>query len=324
MKKITLTALCYVLLLPVFGQQEAQYGQYIFNGLYINPAYAGYKDEIYLQAFYRAQWTGIKGGPRSFSVAIDAPVNKSKLGMGLIMNKDKIGAQSSLNATANLAYRIKLDMEATKALSFGVGMGVFQMGINGDLLDASDFGDIRIPVGFQSRVAPDVRAGMQYTSTRFFVGFSANNLIAQYLNVDKDFAVLNMKMQPHFYLTASTWYKLNTDLIFKPSFLIKDDLNGPTSLDLNAFLLFKEKIWLGALYRTSVKLYPKTNLQNDLSNKSAIGFITEFFAKPNFRIGYGYDYSLNKLGAYDKGSHEISVGYYLNTIRSQKKICNCF
>ncbi|WP_379094045.1 type IX secretion system membrane protein PorP/SprF [Pedobacter sp. UC225_65] len=130
--------------------------------------------------------------------------------------------------------------------------------------------------------------------------------------------------QPHFYLTSSTFFKVNQDLIFKPAFLIKDDLHGPTSMDLNAFLLFKEKIWVGALYRTSVKLYPKKNLQNDLSSQSAIGFITEFFVKRNFRIGYGYDYSLSKLANYDNGSHEISIGYYLNTIRSQKKLCNCF
>ena len=324
MKRIVLTCLFYVLLLPLFAQQNAQYGQYIFNGLYINPAYAGYKDEIYMQAFFRSQWTGIKGGPQSLSISIDAPAYKGKIGLGAIVTKDKIGAQSSLNAVGNFAYRIKLDREETKTLAFGLGVGITQIGLNGALLDPTDIGDLRIPVGYEKRTAPDVRVGIQYTSDRFFLGFSANNLVSQYLNAAKDFNILNMKIQPHFYLTSSTFFKLNPDLIFKPAFLIKDDLHGPTSMDLNAFLLFKEKIWIGALYRTSVKLYPKKNLQNDLSNQSAIGFITEFFVKRNFRIGYGYDYSLNKLANYDNGSHEISIGYYLNTIRSQKKLCNCF
>lgn len=312
------------MLFSLYGQQNTQYGQYIFNGLYINPAYAGYKDEIYLQAFYRAQWTGIKGGPQSFSISLDAPVHKGKVGLGAIVTKDKIGAQSSLNAVGNLSYMIKLDEEANRTLAFGLGLGVIQMGLNGDMLNPTDVGDLRIPVGYEKRTAPDVRVGVQYSSNRFFIGFSANNLVSKYLSSIKDLNILNMKVEPHFYLTSSTIFKLNQDLIFKPSFLIKDDLRGPTSLDLNAFLLFKEKIWLGALYRTSVKLYPKSNLQNNLSSHSAVGFITEFFVKRNFRIGYGYDYSLNKLANYDNGSHEISIGYYLNTIKSQKKLCNCF
>lgn len=324
MKKIILIGLCCFTAFHLFGQQSPQYGQYIFNGLYINPAYAGYKDEIYLQAFYRAQWTGIKGGPQSFSVSIDAPINKKKISLGALITKDKIGAQNSLNAVANLAYRIQLNEDDTEALAFGLGIGVLQAGINGNLLNPTEIGDLSIPVGNQSRIAPDVRAGVQYSTGRFFIGFSANNLVAPYLTAAKDYEILNLKMESHFYLTAATIYKLNTDLILKPSILLKDDMHGPTSADFNVFLLLKEKIWLGGVYRTSVSIYPKKNLAKDLSQKSALGFIAELFVKPNLRIGYGYDYSLNKLGAYDNGSHELSIGFYLNTIRSQKKICNCF
>lgn len=81
--------------------------------------------------------------------------------------------------------------------------------------------------------------------------------------------------------------------------------------------MIKEKLWLGVAYRTSVKLYPKPALQNDLRARSAIGLVTEFFVRENLRIGYGYDYSLNKLGSYDYGSHEISIGYYLQTAKAE-------
>lgn len=324
MNKIILTGLFFFMLFHAKGQQDAQYGQYVFNGLYINPAYAGYKDEIYFQAFFRTQWTGIKGGPKSLSVSIDAPVNKKKLGLGALITTDKIGAQNSLNAVGNLSYRIQLNSEDTKAIAFGIGLGVSQNGINGSLLTPTDIGDLRVPTGMISRMAPDARAGIQYSSERFFIGLSVNNLIAPYLKAEKEDDILNLKQESHVYLTAAKVYVINSDLFFKPSILFKDDLHGPTSADFNAFLLFKQKVWFGGVYRTSVKLYPKTHLQKDLSNQSAIGFIAEFFVKPNFRIGYGYDYSLNKLGPYDNGSHEISVGFYLNTIRSQKKLCNCF
>jgi len=116
-------------------------------------------------------------------------------------------------------------------------------------------------------------------------------------------------------------FPVNSDVMFKLTFLIIDDLNGPTSLDLNAFLMIKEKLWLGAAYRTSVKFYPKPALQSDLRARSAIGLITEFFVRENLRIGYGYDYSLNKFGSYDYGSHEISIGYYLQTAKSRRPKC---
>ncbi|WP_029288630.1 type IX secretion system membrane protein PorP/SprF [Pedobacter sp. R20-19] len=305
----------------LMAQQDAQFGQYVFNGMYINPAYAGYKEELYLQAFARAQWTGVRGAPQTLSISADEAINDESLGIGMIITKDKIGAQSSLNASANFAYRIKLDRTETNILAFGLGVGVIQSSLNGNLLEAIEEGDNRIVTGVISQTTPDVRAGVHYSNEKFFIGFSANNLLAKSLSVFNDYNALNIKVQPHFYLTAGMALPLNEDFVFKPTFLIKDDLHGPTSLDLNAFMLIKERFWLGAVYRTSVKLYPKNNLQSGLNSKAAAGFISEFFIRSNLRIGYGYDYSLNKLSNYDYGSHEISVGYYIETKKSRRPKC---
>lgn len=321
MKKIFLTILFNLLCLCLFAQQNAQFGQYMFNGLYINPAYAGYKEELYMQAFVRAQWAGIQGAPQTLSLSVDAAVKEESLGLGLLVSKDKIGAQNSLNLSGNFAYRIKLDHTATNILAFGVGIGIVQMGLNGSLLNPTETGDNRIPTGYESRTVPDIRAGVHYSNQKLFVGFSANNLLTQYLPVFRNNNLLSIAAKPHFYLTAGMLFPMDNDFTFKPTFLIKDDLNGPTSLDLNAFLLIREKFWLGAAYRTSVKLYPKPALPNDLRARSAVGLITEFFVRNNLRVGYGYDYSLNKLGNYDYGSHEISIGYYLQTAKSRKPKC---
>ena len=304
-----------------FAQQNAQFGQYVFNGMYINPAYTGYKEELYLQAFARAQWTGVQGAPQSLSISADEAINDESLGIGAIITKDKIGAQNSLNASFNFAYRIKLDRTETNILAFGLGAGVMQTGINGSMLEAIEQGDNRIPTGNISQILPDIRAGIHYSNEKFFVGFSADNLLTKSLSVFSDYNMLNVKVQPHFYLSAGLALPLNDLFVFKPTFLIKDDLNGPTSLDLNAFLLMKERFWLGAVYRTSVKIYPKGNLENNTRDRAALGLIAELFVRDNLRIGYGYDYSLNKLGNYEYGSHELSVGYYLVTKKSRRPKC---
>ncbi|RZK14541.1 MAG: type IX secretion system membrane protein PorP/SprF, partial [Pedobacter sp.] len=185
----------------LLAQQNAQFGQYVFNGMYINPAYAGYKEELYLQAFARAQWTGVRGAPQTMSISADAAINNESLGIGGIITKDKIGAQNSLTAAANFAYRIKLDRTETNILAFGLGVGVMQVGLDGNLLDPIELGDNRIPTGNVNQIMPEVRAGIHYSNEKFFIGFSADNLLSKSLSFS-DYNLLNIKVQPHFYLTA--------------------------------------------------------------------------------------------------------------------------
>ncbi|WP_316829063.1 type IX secretion system membrane protein PorP/SprF, partial [Pedobacter miscanthi] len=85
MKKLILLIAGSFLLLsrPASAQQDAQYSQYMFNGIYINPAYAGYKEVLNVHSFYRSQWTGITGAPRSMSLAVDAIANSGNVGLAL-------------------------------------------------------------------------------------------------------------------------------------------------------------------------------------------------------------------------------------------------
>ena len=120
----------------------------------------------------------------------------------------------------------------------------------------------------------------------------------------------NSSCNSNYYLTAVMLLPLSSGLQLKPSLLLKDDNGGPSSLDVNAFLLLGEKIWLGASYRTAVKLYNKHHLQKDLDKNNAIVAMAEIYASPQLRIGYAFDYSLNKLEPYSGGTHEISCLLY--------------
>jgi hypothetical protein len=73
----------------------------------------------------------------------------------------------------------------------------------------------------------------------------------------------------HLYVTTGAMFPLGEGFQLKPSILIKEDFKGPTNVDINAFLLIEEKLWLGASYRTNVGLWNKTNLQKDLSELDA-------------------------------------------------------
>ncbi len=291
------------------GQQDAQFSQYMFNGIYINPAYAGYKEQLNIHEFYRNQWTGIQGAPKTMSVAIDAIANDGNVGLALQISSDRLGAQRNQSIYANYAYRIPMNKDGSSRLAFGLGIGVVQLGIDGAMLNPNDV-EMEQPTGMQSSILPDARAGVYFANNRMYAGFSADNLVSQYIDVDKYAFIPQPK--PHYYLTAGTLIPLSREILLKPSFLLKDDRGGPTSLDLNAFVILAEKLWIGGSYRTGVKLYSKDYLQKDLSQLNSVVAALQIFPNENLRIGYAYDYSIGPLQGYSGGTHEISIGYFFN------------
>lgn len=294
------------------AQQEGQYTQYIFNGIHINPAYAGYKENVYIQSFYRAQWQGITGAPKTLSAAVDGATADGKIGLGLSITNDQIGAQSYLSAYGSYAYKLKLGYYENSVLSFGISAGLMQLGLDGNKLQGIDQTDGAIPTASQTRILPDARFGVYYANENFFVGASATNVLARYAARKNINSLLVPVPQPHLYFSTGALFRVSDNITLKPIVLLKDDIKGPTSLDINGFVLLNERIWLGTFYRTSVTLYDKPNLQNNLPKASATGLILEVFATKNLRIGYSFDYTLNKLQNYNSGSHEISAGIYLD------------
>jgi type IX secretion system PorP/SprF family membrane protein len=307
MKNLHIFFLLLLVSSSAFAQQDAQFSQYMFNGIYINPAYAGYKEQLNMHAFYRTQWTGIDGAPKTMSLALDAIANNGNVGLALQVSSDKLGAQRNQSVYGNYAYRIPMNEDGSARLAFGVGVGAVQLGIDGSLLNPNDI-EFNQPIGNQNTIVPDARAGIFYSDNRFYAGISADNLVSQYIDIDRYAFIAQPK--PHYYLTAGLLVPLNQNIQLKPSFLLKDDRGGPTSLDLNAFLIMAEKFWIGGSYRTGVKLYNKNYLQKDLSQLNSAVAAVQLMPNSNLRIGYAYDFSIGPLQGYSSGTHEISVGYF--------------
>jgi len=325
MKRINFITIWYLVVLPLPGiaQQDANFTQYIFNTIHVNPAYAGYKNNLYLQSTYRKQWTGVEGAPESFSFAADALLGNEKVGLSLMVNNDKIGAQSNLGIHGGYAYHILIDDYTNKKLSFGFNIGLRQTAMNGSAFDANEAGDEYIPAGNESTIMPDARLGILFSSQHFFTGVSASNILSG-LSIGQKENDWHIGLKPHLYFLGGLIVKASNDLIIKPMVLLKDDFGGPTNLDINGFILLKEKIWIGAMYRTSVKLYDKPHLQKDLSKFSSTGALIELFPTSKLRIGYSFDYSLNKLKNLNNGTHEISLGLFLRDKSNNRTQYGCY
>jgi type IX secretion system PorP/SprF family membrane protein len=310
--------------LSALAQQDAQYSQYIFNAIYVNPAYAGYRDRVNLNATYRNQWTGITGAPKSFSFAVDAVLPNERVGMALILSSDQLGAQKNISAFVNYAYRLPVNEDETSKLAFGLGVGVQQAGLYGNMLDPGDVGDNSIPTGTVKEIVPDFRVGVFFSTPKMYVGASANNLIGKYLLDKKSLSINFPTPRPHYYLTGGLLIPVvEYEIDFKPFFLIKDDIAGPTVLDINAFFLFKQKLWLGAGYRTGVKVYNKPSLDKNIKSSNGLIGMAELFINERLRLGYSYDSSMSNLAGYSGSTHEISISWNFMS-KNERSVNFCY
>jgi type IX secretion system PorP/SprF family membrane protein len=296
------------------AQQLPQFSQYIFNGLHINPAYAGYKNEGYVQSTYRSQWVGFEGAPETFTLTADFSANEGLMGFGATVLADRIGPTKTTSAMLTYAYRIQTGRESFFGL--GASAGVGQYSIDGDMLKALHENDPEIPTGTINMMTPNANLGLFFHNNKFYAGLSAYNLIGKGSLEKEDIALAYHDI--HFYLTAGALLDVSENVKFKPSFLVKQVKGSPTTYDLNGMMLFMDRLWLGASYRSNLNIMSENPEAGSLSKRNAVAFIGEIFATPNLRIGYAYDQETTNLRRYNSGSHELFLRFEL--FKRQSKI----
>ena len=291
MKKV-ITAI--VILASVFkanAQQDIMVSQYMFNGLFLNPAYAGSHKYVSSSLTYRKQWVNFDGAPTTYLFAVDGPLMKQKMGLGLILANDKIGVTTQNDIAANYSYFVK--MGAGK-LGFGLKAGISQMSAKVSDLVVLDANDPTYSAVKKSGIIPKFGFGSYYYTNNWFVGFSIPELFAG--TKQKDFmATVNTTttIRNHFYLTGGYVYKVNSMWNLKPTFLVKKEKASPTQVDLNLTVFYMDMIALGVTYRT----------------KDAITAMLEVQVSKQFRFGYAYDATTTDIKKYSAGTHEIMLGY---------------
>lgn len=272
-----------------FAQQELQVSQYMFNGLFLNPAYAGTHDYWSGSLLARSQWVSFPGAPKTGLVAIDGPIRDKNMGLGFVVSGEKIGLTQITDVSGSYSYRIKTGSKGGQ-LSFGIRAGIRNQTFNiSDLQNIPDPGDPLYNAN-QSVWTPRFDFGVYYYTQRGYLGLSIPSVIAiDSRKVDNTDAGLRR----HFFLNGGYVFKLSNSVDFKPSFLVKYEPSSPVSADINAHFLFNERVWLGVSYRYD----------------AAVVGMVQFQATPKLRIGYAYDYTTSAIRSYQKGSHELMIGY---------------
>jgi type IX secretion system PorP/SprF family membrane protein len=289
----------------LFAQQDMQYSQYLFNYLVVNPAYAGYKEAINLQAFSRIQWAGTNGAPNIYSLSADGSAGtNNSVGWGAQIVDEKRGLSSMLSAFGSYAFRIRLNPRGDR-LSLGLSAGVSQWQFDRSGANTSDGSSDPYIDNFKPEWRPDFRVGAYYNTPFFYAGISATNLFA---NFDAQVKI------PHMYVSAGGYISLTDKIGLKPSFIYREDFKGPGNIDVNLLALLMKELWVGVTYRTGIYLGKSVDLEGLETSQvtNAVSFMFELFVIKNMQIGYSYDLMTMKGWP---GTHEISLSY---TIQKKK------
>ncbi|MDR0419946.1 MAG: type IX secretion system membrane protein PorP/SprF [Prevotellaceae bacterium] len=314
MKKILLLAgiLGMFCVNRVEAQQIAQFSQYMFNGLYINPAYAGQKDMLYGHMVFRRQWVGIGGAPQTTMLSLDGNLSKGS-NIGFIYTNDKIGATYTNSFMVDYAYRFQIG--ENKRLSFGLSAGMVHHGFNRYKLLNEDGSLIDVEALSSKNVwKPGFDAGLYFDMKNFYAGFSIIGIVANKADT-KSFQVI--RTDANYFLTLGGTIPLNEKLKLLPSTLLKTDLKNPLTFDINAMLMISDRFSVGGSYRTGVLWF--TDVEDNTRQRDALSLISEIHITDNIRIGMAYDFDLNKVTTGTNGSFEISLGYYFTKIKKNTR-----
>ncbi len=310
MKKLIFTFLMTSLISLVYGQQDPQYSQFMFNKLALNPAYAGSGETGCISCLYREQWIGIDGAPRTITANFEAPLLARRVGIGLNLIYDQIGISKTTTASMAYVYRLKL---GDGYLGIGLQGSLINTRVNWDMTTVVEIGDTEVPTGNPNKVSPNFGAGLYYHSEHYYVGLS----IPHFLNNNIDFGDADIpsstevisRLDQHYYLMAGVMAKLGTKIKMKPALLIKYEKKSPFDMDLNLSFLFVDRLWAGATYR--------------LGGSSKKGFgesidvVIQVHITNQIKLGLAYDFTLSEIKDYTDGTLEVMLHYCMNSKKTK-------
>jgi len=286
--KLLLGVLTLMSITTIFGQQDPQYTQYMYNMNIINPAYAGSKGITSIGLLGRTQWVGVEGAPKTVTLSLHSPIGDA-IGLGFSVVHDEIGPVKEDNIYVDFSYTIFTSEEGR--LAFGLKAGVTFLNVRELLMVDPD--PLNIPI---NQTSPNFGAGMYYYTNTFYLGLSAPNFL-ETRHLEKDGGQVSSATEKmHYFLTSGYVFNINDNLKFKPSTMIKATSGAPLSVDLSANLLVDEKFEVGLSYRFD----------------DSISGMVGFNVNEDFRIGYAYDHTTARFGDYNSGSHEILLLFDFN------------
>ena len=261
--------------------------QYMFNGLVLNPAYAGSRDALSISVLHKDYLSGFTGGPVAQKASVHTPMKSDKVALGLMADNYSNAVTQFNSFMFNYAYRIWLK---GSRLSMGLRGGAYYYSNNFDKLDLKDKTD-QVFVN-ENGITPNFGAGLYLFNQKYYVGLSVPFFLSK---PDSLGHIVHDINNYDFIFMAGYLFDIHQNFRIKPAFMIDYNLRD---IDYQAglhFILFNDVLWLGGAYKKGKELTAMIELQ----------------LNRQLKIGYAYDHSFTELSSVSNGTHEIMLRYEL-------------
>jgi type IX secretion system PorP/SprF family membrane protein len=291
---LRITIALLILTSAVAAQQLPDLSNYQHNWLIYNPAFTGSREALSASFFMRQkELTG--PGPMYQQVSMHTPLKNEKLALGASYFREQSAGTLSLSGllnapftkeTAWLSYAYRI-WTGKGRLAFGINAGLTIYGESFEGLTLTD-GDDEYFISGEREYLPNIGAGVLYFTETYFVGISVPYFLSrgpERNTIAHDFNKYTGVLSGGYKFVAGENFSFN------PTALVLYDV-ATRSLNYQASINFgvlEEKIWLGAIYKSS----------------NALSFNVNVSLNNQWLLGYSYDHYLDNLNGYFHGSHEI-------------------
>lgn len=277
--RLTLT-ICLLLGGRLLAQHNDFQSLYMYDALAINPAYAGNKGALNINANYRDQWSGVSGSPKTFAFSGHLLTKGKHVGLGFNANNDRYGIQNNLKINAVYAYRLQL---RKSLLSFGISAGMRNESIDYDRLNLVDSDDKLFLNQYQRGTMLDIGLGTMFKTKSLLIGLSMPNSVR----------INQQNVLQAFNGYACYVFDLSSDFKLKPTCLLKYISASPLSYEGNFTFYYKNaaSFGLGAKSSKAGNVYARLQLNSQLG------------------VAYLYERNLGSQGQLWRNTHEIMLNY---------------
>jgi type IX secretion system PorP/SprF family membrane protein len=312
MERIFLSTAFMFILLNSFAQ-DPQLSQFYASPIYTNPAFAGAAKKIRIASNARNQYTGLNKTYRTAVTSVDAYIPKMQCGIGAIVSIDQAGDGFLTTIGIGGIYSYNLPLNRKWNANFGIMAEIRQRTYD---FNKFTFGDQLDPVlgvvratseiaGEPTRIFPNFSAGVLLYNEFFYAGFVSHNLIEpnqSFLSIDNNGQAFILPRRYTAHLGANIRLKQsrfeNNRIYLSPNLLFMSQRDF-YQVNVGTYIK-KQTLTVGTWFRQTSR------------NSDAVIFLIGLRFQ-NFRIGYSYDLTISSAKTATIGSHEISLGFDINT-----------
>jgi type IX secretion system PorP/SprF family membrane protein len=299
----------------VLSQELPVHEQYIFDYSLVNASFVGLTEATIVKLSHRQQWFGTQHPPNTSVALARHRFKATNFGLGGYFFQDQNGANSNYGMQVSGSYHLLLKSKRTTkhVLSFGLSLkGAIH------ILDESGFErdtyDPIIRYSTSKTYLCNANAGILYSTTSFFAGYSIENLIPLIDNMYKQ------QFEPRFKFIHNVHFgklwdfrdnqQIRASLIYKSNFTLQHQIDASFryyylfgQAARSKHVKYRDEIWGGINYKQTLDV----NNFSPLSIQPIIGCSLK-----NYSIALLYDYPLSALSSYCYGSVQILLAVRFN------------